>query len=410
MKGLHEIRISDYTYDLPEHRIAQFPLAQRDASKLLLFQDGIIHHHRFEEIAHVLPAENLLVFNNSKVIHARLHMYRKTGAKIEILLLSPVSPATVDQAMQSLGSTTWKCIIGGKKKWKDKEVLEQEWVFQGEEVLLQAELIDRQKDHVLLSWNSPKLPFSDLLSSIGKLPLPPYLKREVKASDEQQYQTVYAQAEGAVAAPTAGLHFSEKILRRLGAKGVETEYVTLHVSAGTFLPVKADQVIDHNMHQEQFILKKPSIEKFLESREHIVLVGTTSMRVVESLYWLALQVWENPEKFSAQHLFHIGKTEPYEYSGELPSPQEVLSALLSFMEKKQLTQIQGSTSIMIMPGYSFKLSRGLITNFHMPDTTLLLLVAAFIGEDWRKVYQAALDNEYRFLSYGDSSLLLPSNT
>lgn len=408
MTELHDIRLSDYTYKLPESRIAQFPLEKRDTSKLLFYNKGTILHRQFHNLPQLLQPKDLLVFNDSKVIHARLHLYRKTGAKIEIFLLTPIHPTTVDQAMQVENSCVWKCIIGRKKKWKDGEVLEQELLHKEKKVILSLELIDREQDHVRLSWKGSPIPFSEVLESTGKLPLPPYLKREVSQQDEQQYQTVYAKEEGAVAAPTAGLHFSEQVLAKLQENGINKEHVTLHVSAGTFLPVKSEQVVEHDMHKEQFILTRTTIENLQKSLGHVVLVGTTSMRVIESLYWLALQVWKKPHQFQADHHFFVGKTEPYEQGDNLPKPEEVLTALLAFMDQHNLQRIHGSTAILIMPGYPFQFSNGLITNFHMPDTTLLLLVAAFIGEDWKNVYQEALDNEYRFLSYGDSSFLLPS--
>lgn len=409
MTDLHNISLSDYTYTLPEENIAQFPLEERDTSKLLFYNKGTISHHTFHNISQLLKKNNLLIFNDSKVIHARLHLFRKTGAKIEVLLLNPVHPATVDQAMQIQSPCIWKCIIGNKKKWKNGEILEQELVHQGKHIHLQLELADREQDHVHISWSGSPLAFSDLLELTGKLPLPPYLKREVSQQDEEQYQTVYAKQEGAVAAPTAGLHVSERVLEDLQKEGIQTDHVTLHVSAGTFLPVKSEQVIEHDMHREQFILQRSTLETLQKSLGNIFLVGTTSMRVIESLYWLALQVWKKPEGFDAHHHFFIEKTEPYEQGTDLPETSVVLDALLTFMDKHKLNRIHGSTAILIMPGYPFQFSNGLITNFHMPDTTLLLLVAAFIGDDWKKVYQQALDNEYRFLSYGDSSFLVPSS-
>jgi len=407
MKELQDIRISDYTYELPEERIAKFPLEKRDESKLLAYQQGSISHKNFKELVDILSADHLLVFNDSKVIHARMEFFRKTGARIEILLLNPHEPASVEQAIQARSSCSWKCIIGRKKRWKEGEILEKSLLIEGKEVLIKAELLDREQDLVRLSFEEAHIPFAEILSHSGDLPLPPYLKREAQASDEEQYQTVYAKESGAVAAPTAGLHFTDQVLSDLQAKGVEQEFVTLHVSAGTFLPVKSDAVVDHDMHREQFVLKRSSLLKIREAIGQIILVGTTSMRVIESLYWLGLQVLEHEQELAASHHFHIKKMEAYEQAEKDISVKEALDAILSFMDKHEIDRIYASTSILIMPGYSFKLSRGLITNFHMPDTTLLLLVAALVGEDWRKIYQSALDNEYRFLSYGDSSILLP---
>lgn len=407
MKELQEIRISDYTYDLPEERIAKFPLEKRDESKLLVYRAGKIEHHRFKELPDVLEKDHLLVFNDSKVLHARMEFFRKTGARIEILLLNPHEPASVEQAIQAKDSCIWKCIIGRKKRWKEGEILEKCLQIEGKEVLIKAELIDRAEDLVKLSFGDADIPFAEILSHSGDLPLPPYLKREAQASDEEQYQTVYAKESGAVAAPTAGLHFTDQVLADLETKGIQKEFVTLHVSAGTFLPVKSDAVADHDMHREQFVLNRSSLLKIQAAIGKIVLVGTTSMRVIESLYWMGLQILEGKGQLSADYHFHIKKMEAYE-KAEINTPvKDVLAAILAFMDSHKLDRIYASTSILIMPGYDFKLSRGLITNFHMPDTTLLLLVAALVGEDWKKIYQSALDNEYRFLSYGDSSILLP---
>lgn len=407
MKELQDIRISDYTYELPEERIAKFPLEKRDESKLLAYRQGKIEHHRFKELVEILGEEHLLVFNDSKVIHARMEFFRKTGARIEILLLNPYEPASVEQAIQATASCSWKCIIGRKKRWKEGEILEKSLQIDGKEVLIRAELLNREEDLVKLSFEEAEIPFAEILSHSGDLPLPPYLKREAQESDEVQYQTVYAKESGAVAAPTAGLHFTDQVLSDLQAKGVQQEFVTLHVSAGTFLPVKSDAVVDHDMHREQFVLKRSSLLKIKDAIGKIILVGTTSMRVIESLYWLGLQMLEKKEDLEASYHFHIQKMEAYEKAASSISVKEALDAILSFMDRHEIDRIYASTSILIMPGYSFKLSRGLITNFHMPDTTLLLLVAALVGEDWRKIYQAALDNDYRFLSYGDSSILLP---
>ncbi|MDW3651651.1 MAG: S-adenosylmethionine:tRNA ribosyltransferase-isomerase [Bacteroidia bacterium] len=407
MKELKDIRISDYTYELPEERIAKFPLEKRDESKLLLYQQGKIAHHSFKEVVDILTEEHLLVFNDSKVIHARMEFFRKTGARIEILLLNPHEPASVEQAIQAKSHCSWKCIIGRKKRWKEGEILEKKLQIQGKEILIKAELLDRAQDLVQLSFEDADIPFAEILNHSGDLPLPPYLKRDAQASDEEQYQTVYAKESGAVAAPTAGLHFTDQLLSGLQAKGVEQEFVTLHVSAGTFLPVKSDAVVEHDMHREQFVLKHSSLLKIREAVGKIILVGTTSMRVIESLYWMGLQILEGKESIEASHPFHIEKMEAYEKADRDISVKEALDAILFFMETHGHERIYASTSILIMPGYSFKLSRGLITNFHMPDTTLLLLVAALVGEDWREIYQSALDHDYRFLSYGDSSILLP---
>ncbi|MEL6674776.1 MAG: S-adenosylmethionine:tRNA ribosyltransferase-isomerase [Bacteroidota bacterium] len=404
--GLEHIRLSDYHYDLPEERIAHFPLEERDQSRLLVYEKGTIVHRHFWQMPEALPADSLLVFNNTRVIRARLFFRRKTGALIEILLLHPIEPVEIHQAMQAPQSCVWECMIGNKKKWKPDEILEHELSLPGGTLHLQASWADRDAQQVRLSWSGVKLTFAEWLEALGNLPLPPYLNRDATEKDQQQYQTVYAEVSGAVAAPTAGLHFTKQVLDELQRKGVETEAVTLHVGAGTFLPVKAEQVIEHDMHSEQMQITRTTVEKLLRKVDQIVVVGTTSMRVVESIYWLGVQLGKEPASLQPDERFFVRKLDPYQYPAEqLPTPTEALQHLLDWMDRHQLETLWGETAIMILPSYPFALVRGLITNFHMPATTLILLVAAFIGEDWRTVYAAALEEDYRFLSYGDSSLL-----
>ena len=404
------IRLSDYHYDLPPERIAQTPLSQRDQSKLQVYRQGDISHQIFKDLPQFLPENSLLVFNDTKVIQARLFFRRETGALIQIFLLNPESPREVQQAMRVTGSCIWSCIIGRKKRWKPGEILTQNIQVKGREIEVSVELIDREKNLVKLSWNDESLPLAELLRILGQLPLPPYISRKITEDDYDQYQTVYARQDGAVAAPTAGLHFTENVLSRLTEAGIEKEYVTLHVSAGTFLPVKHDQVIDHDMHSEQMIVTLGNLERLKQFAGNTIPVGTTSMRVIESLYWLGVGLMESPGDFQKLTPFKIAKLFPYQHTpASLPDPVTALSAIEKYMKKQGIVSWMGETEIFIMPGYSFKMSRGLITNYHMPETTLILLVAALLGEDWQKVYQAALDNDYRFLSYGDSSLLMPGN-
>lgn len=408
--NIESTRLSDYQYELPEGRIAQHPLAERDQSKLLIYRGGEIAHHTFFEIPAQLPGDTLLVFNDTRVIQARLYFRRETGALIEIFLLHPHQPSEVNQAMQVNGSCSWSCVIGRKKRWKDGEVLSQTFQMEGREATIHAELTDREANIVRFSWEPENIPFADLLPALGELPLPPYIHRAAQKEDEEQYQTVYARSKGAVAAPTAGLHFTDEVLENLQKTGIRTAFVTLHVSAGTFLPVKHDKVVDHDMHSEQMIVTPALLEQLLTHEGNIIPVGTTSMRVLESLYWLGTQVLHNQYTTDSIRPFSIEKLEPYNQALPLPSQKESLAAILTYLNHCGMASWTGETQIFIIPGYEFKLCNGLMTNFHMPGTTLMLLVAALIGEDWRKVYQAGLENDYRFLSYGDTSLLLPTFT
>ncbi|MEM7660029.1 MAG: S-adenosylmethionine:tRNA ribosyltransferase-isomerase, partial [Bacteroidota bacterium] len=399
---LSHIQLSDYEYDLPQERIASHPLAQRDHAKLLAYQQGEVSHHQFFQIGKLLPPEAMLVFNDTKVIHARLLFRRETGALIEVLLLHPESPREVAQAMMVQETCVWSCVVGRKKRWKPGEVLR---LSLGENWTLEAELIDRQKNYVRFRWNQA-VSWSEVVHRIGTLPLPPYLQREATEADEHQYQTVYAANTGAVAAPTAGLHFTNDLLKRLETQGIQQTYVTLHVSAGTFLPVKQEKVVEHDMHNEQMVIRAQQIQTIQANLGRIIPVGTTSMRLLESLYWLG--VFLEKEGVESGKGLTLPQYYPYQHEAStLPSPTQALDQVLTHLDQHQLTEFLAETEIFILPGYQFHICRGLITNFHMPETTLMLLIAALVGEDWRQMYEAALENNYRFLSYGDSSLLLP---
>lgn len=407
MKSIEQIRLSNYLYELPQERIAKFPLDNRDEAKLQVYEEGHISHREFHELSSVLPSNAMLVFNDTKVIHARLYFRRQTGALIETLLLSPIDPYDVQQSMKMEANCTWKCTIGRKKRWKAGEILQQKIEIDSQTVTLSAELVNRDENHVHFSWNE-SIPFAKIVEQSGELPLPPYLGRKATEKDERQYQTVYAEKAGAVAAPTAGLHFTNRVLQTLADKGIKQEYVTLHVGAGTFLPVKHDLVVEHDMHAEQVVINRDQLLRIAQHQGPIVAVGTTSVRVLESTYWLGVQLISASDVSDLRHPFLVEKLEPYNDSLQsLPNPKEAIMAIIEAMDKQGLSQWMGQTEIFIMPGYEFKLCKGLITNYHMPETTLILLIAAFIGDDWRKVYQSALDESYRFLSYGDSSLLLP---
>jgi len=396
-----KIDLKDYEYTLPEDRIAKFPLKKRDDSKLLHYKNGEISHYHFFDIVDLLPADALLVYNDTKVIPARLIFQRETGAKIEIFLLQPIFPTTViPEIMLAKFPVTWETMIGNSKKWKDEEILKGQ-VFIGEKkLILSAELISREKRQVKFSWDDPEVAFVDVVEASGEVPLPPYLNRKAEESDKNRYQTVYSEKEGAVAAPTAGLHFTQEIFERLAKKGIQKTQVTLHVSAGTFQPIKAKEVTEHPMHSEQIHVTATAIESILKHPGKIIAVGTTSIRTLESLYWYGVKLIEG----KGEELM-IGKLFPYESREKLPSPVESYSAILQMMKEKQLETLMGTTEIFIFPGYTYRVVSGLITNFHQPGSTLILLIATILGENWKKIYQEALIKGYRFLSYGDSSLL-----
>jgi S-adenosylmethionine:tRNA ribosyltransferase-isomerase len=397
---VNSIQLSDYTYLLPDERIAYHPKTARDQSKLLYYHSGKIAHHVFQEIPELLPSNSLLYFNDTRVIPARLHFQKQSGANIEIFLLEPVQPYTLYQlAITAKSPCQWKCSIGNLKRWKDDQVLQ---IVLAHELQLTAKLINRKNGIVEFIWNSDQLTFSDILELTGKVPLPPYINREVRTEDKERYQTVYSKEHGAVAAPTAGLHFTDEVLQKISANGIQKEFLTLHVSAGTFQPVKAANVFEHEMHHEQIIIKRSNIEALLQADKKVVAVGTTAMRTLESIYWWAVKLKNNPKES-----FNIEKLFPYENGLPNISRTEAAQFILDYFDQHKIDSITGETSIFIFPGYTFRICDGLITNFHQPGSTLILLVAAFVGEDWRNIYNEALINNYRFLSYGDSSFLIP---
>ncbi|MBN7817632.1 S-adenosylmethionine:tRNA ribosyltransferase-isomerase [Algoriphagus sp. YJ13C] len=395
------IDLKAYEYTLPEERIAKFPLEKRDSSKLLHFKNHKIEHLHFYDIPKLLPSDSLLVYNNTKVIPARLIFQRETGARIEIFLLQPIAPTTViPEIMLAKHPVTWETMIGNAKKWKDGEILKGKIPYQRKEIILSAKLIDRESKQVEFSWNDADVAFVDVVEASGEVPLPPYLNRKPVEEDKTRYQTVYSEKEGAVAAPTAGLHFTDEILKQLKDNGVKQEQVTLHVSAGTFQPIKAEKITDHPMHREQIHVSKKAIQNFIAHEGKIVAVGTTSIRSLESLYWFGVRlIRKETEEFFVPKLY------PYENTQNLPTVNSSFEAILSFMEEIDKDVLVGSTEIFIFPGYQYKAVKGLITNFHQPGSTLVLLIATILGEEWKKVYEEALAKEYRFLSYGDSSLL-----
>jgi len=404
MKSPKDISIEEYNYDLPEDRIAQFPVAKRDQSKLLIAKQDTVQETIFQNIADYLPADSLIVFNDTKVIRARLRFKKTTGAKIEIFILEPVLPtAEVQNAFQVQEQCTWKCFIGNAKKWK-KDALTLALNYHGEELLLNAKKGESQGNAhlVYFSWTPKHLTFSDILMASGSIPLPPYMHRETQDDDVERYQTIYAKHQGSVAAPTAGLHFTDKVMDSLKAKNIQTDFVSLHVGAGTFKPVSSETMGEHEMHSEQVLIKRETIESlYRHDYESLIVVGTTSTRTLESLYWYGVNL-EN----QADAPFKINQWEPYNTTGLKDiSPKQSLKNILDYMDRKKLDILQGETQIIIAPSYQFKLVDVLITNFHQPKSTLLLLVSAFYGPQWTRVYEYALKNEFRFLSYGDSCLL-----
>lgn len=387
---------------MPDSRIAKYPLEKRDDSKLLIWENGNISENVFSSIVDYLPELSQLIFNNTKVIHARLLFRKETGAKIELFCLEPVAPADYQVAFQQTKQVTWRCMVGNAKKWKN-EILSRNVIINHQKILFQAKKIGQTGNtfFVEFNWDSG-ISFAEIIVHAGILPIPPYLNRETEESDETTYQTVYAKIDGSVAAPTAGLHFTDEVFSNLSEKNISTQEITLHVGAGTFQPVKSEEISGHNMHHEKVIFPKSIIQKFIQNPENIIAVGTTSVRSIESLYWLGLQL-ENNTFNSGFH--EVKQWEPYE-NESLVTVHKALQNLIDYLEKSNEEELQFSTQIIIVPGYEFKLIRGIITNFHQPQSTLLLLIAAFLGEDWEKVYDYALNNNFRFLSYGDSNLYL----
>lgn len=402
----YNILIKDYDYNLPHERIAEFPLLERDQSKLLIYKNGEIADDHFFNLPEHLPPGSTLILNNTRVIEARVLFKKSTGGVIEIFCLEPFQQ-TIEQSLTSTGRTQWQCLIGGASKWKHGQVLLKEIFLGNETARLQARYIDKQADSFIIEfeWHSQHS-FAEILHAAGAIPLPPYIKRSATEEDKERYQTVFAKEEGSVAAPTAALHFTKNVFQNLMEKNIDAEYITLHVGAGTFKPVKTETVAEHEMHREPFTVSINMLNKILSSKK-IIAVGTTSLRTLESIYWLGVKMINGliQDEWSLQQWEAYGLAKDY-------SPVTVgesLSSLISWLEQNHQTELHCQTSLIIVPGYEFKIPAGLITNFHQPQSTLLLLVSAFIGEDWKKVYQHALDNGYRFLSYGDSSLLWRRN-
>lgn len=397
-----EIQIRDYSYPLPDERIAKYPLSERDASKLLIYDKGNILEDSFRALPKYLPEGALMVFNNTRVIQARLHFMKETGALIEIFLLEPAIPAEYQENFVQREQSAWYCLVGNLKKWKEGS-LSRSIQMGGRMVELHATRTGQHgTSHCIQFQWTGGTSFAEILDAMGELPIPPYLNREAEESDKKTYQTVYSKVEGSVAAPTAGLHFSERVLSALDAKGIDREEVTLHVGAGTFKPVKSQEIGDHDMHSEHIAVGRGTIQKLLEHQGRAIAVGTTSVRTLESLYYLGEMVANDA---NAEDL-HVPQWIPYEGTHPLSTVQ-TLQALLQYMDRQQIGVLHATTQIIIAPGYRYHIVERMITNFHQPQSTLLLLVSAFVQGDWHRIYDYALAHDFRFLSYGDSSLLIP---
>lgn len=399
-----KINIEDYNYELPRERIAQYPVKDRDKSRLLLYNKGIISEDTFINIGDHLPSDSLLVFNNTRVIRARLLFIKETGAIIEIFCLEPIDPSDYEISFGSVNPVEWKCIIGNLKKWK-KGRLTSSFISGNKKYELSAEKIKPEGEawKIRFSWNTRDLSFSEVIEAAGHIPLPPYVKREDETEDNIRYQTVYSKISGSVAAPTAGLHFTDKVINDIIKRQISYTELTLHIGAGTFKPVRHNDISKHEMHCEHFFVNRQLVEMLLNFEGRIIAVGTTSVRSLESLYWLGVKVLR--DQHPAGNEFHISQWTPYQEDEQTES-RKSLEALLTLFPEKGTLSLHVSTGIMLIPGYRYRIISGMITNFHQPKSTLLLLVSAWTGQDWKKIYDYALENGFRFLSFGDSSLLL----
>lgn len=415
------IHISDYNYDLPDSRIAKFPVSPRDTSKLLVYRHGEISDDIFYNLPKYLPQKSLMVFNNTKVIQARMHFRKETGALIEVFLMEPAAPTDYELMFQTRGECSWLCMVGNLKKWKEGSLV-RNFDVAGSTINFKAtmrrDIIDAKSGGtnywVDFAWDNPQVSFAEILDAVGELPIPPYLNRETQDSDKTTYQTVYSKIKGSVAAPTAGLHFTDKVLAAIDAAGVRREELTLHVGAGTFKPVKSEEIDGHTMHTEYVCVRRDTLQTLLDYDCCAIAVGTTSVRTLESLYYMGVKLEANPD--AAEEDLHVCQWEPYEKADGTPvdgnlidgiTPQKAISNIIAWLDKNNLKTLHSSTQIIIAPGYEYKIVKVLVTNFHQPQSTLLLLVSAFLKGDWRNVYDYALSHDFRFLSYGDSSILIP---
>ena len=400
------IHISDYNYPLPDDRIAKFPIDRRDHSKLLIYNRGEVSEDKFYNLHDYLPKGSLMVFNNTRVIQARIHFRKETGALIEVFLLEPAAPSDYEQMFQTTSRCEWLCLVGNLKKWKGGSLL-RVFDINGKHVVLTATRIKEAgtSQRVGFSWDNAAVSFAEILDAVGELPIPPYLNRDTQESDKTTYQTVYSKIKGSVAAPTAGLHFTNNVLKSLDDAGIDREEVTLHVGAGTFKPVKSEEIEGHEMHTEYICVHKGTLEKLLQHDCCAIAVGTTSVRTLESLYYMGVKLQKNPNLTEDE--LHVNQWQPYDDNDSDITPKEAIANILNYLNTNELETLHSSTQIIIAPGYEYKIVKMLVTNFHQSQSTLLLLVSAFVHGDWRKIYDYALAHDFRFLSYGDSSLLIP---
>ena len=419
------IKISDYNYELPDERIAKFPIAQRDHSKLLVYNHGEVSDDVFFHLPEYFPQGALMIFNNTKVIQARLHFRKETGALIEVFLMEPAEPTDYELMFQTTGHCSWLCMIGNLKKWKEG-ALKRDFEIKGHKLTLsvttrRGDSLSAEGQGIItkgggtnywvdFDWDNTNVSFAEILETVGELPIPPYLNRQTEESDKTTYQTVYSKIKGSVAAPTAGLHFTDAVLEDLDRHGIDCEEVTLHVGAGTFKPVKSLEIEGHKMHTEFIVVHRRSLEKLIKHHCKVIAVGTTSVRTIESLYYMGVHLVKHPD--ANEDELHVNQWDPYEFSedGNLVdgiTPEQAIQAIIDYLDRNGLEALHTSTQIIIAPGYTYKFVKMLVTNFHQPQSTLLLLVSAFLHSDWKKVYDYALAHNFRFLSYGDSSLLIP---
>ena len=419
------IKISDYNYELPDERIAKFPIAQRDHSKLLVYNHGEVSDDVFFHLPEYFPQGALMIFNNTKVIQARLHFRKETGALIEVFLMEPAEPTDYELMFQTTGHCSWLCMIGNLKKWKEG-ALKRDFEIKGHKLTLsvttrRGDSLSAEGQGIItkgggtnywvdFDWDNTNVSFAEILETVGELPIPPYLNRQTEESDKTTYQTVYSKIKGSVAAPTAGLHFTDAVLEDLDRHGIDCEEVTLHVGAGTFKPVKSLEIEGHKMHTEFIVVHRRSLEKLIKHHCKVIAVGTTSVRTIESLYYMGVHLVKHPD--ANEEDLHVNQWDPYEFSedGNLVdgiTPEQAIQAIIDYLDRNGLEALHTSTQIIIAPGYTYKFVKMLVTNFHQPQSTLLLLVSAFLHSDWKKVYDYALAHNFRFLSYGDSSLLIP---
>lgn len=401
---MRDINLDNYNYDLPQEKIAQYPVEERDMSNLLVYNGGKINKAVFRDIGDILPPDSLLVFNNTRVIRARIVFHKETGAAIEIFCIEPLAPSEYEFSLSSTNPVEWKCIIGNLKKWKSG-IITTTYIYKGIKYNLIAERLKPEGEawRIRFSWNCTEMSFGEVIEATGHVPLPPYINREDEPDDIERYQTVYSSIKGSVAAPTAGLHFTNGVLEKIRELGIKSVELTLHVGAGTFQPIRSGHITDHEMHCEHFSVTNETLELLLNHQGRIIPVGTTSVRTLESLYWLGIKILHNPDLHREQ--FDLGQWEPYEMDTNIPANKS-LEALLKMLSDRNMSHLKASTSMMIVPGYKFRIINGMITNFHQPKSTLLLLISAWIGKAWTDIYRYALENGFRFLSYGDCSLLL----